>query len=55
MLENKRLSSTKPITLVFHECLLSGFVVVNLLVVSSITFIIGMPMNAYFVPTEPVP
>ena len=55
MLENNRLSSTNPVTLVFPDFSLSGFVVVNPVVVCSITFIIGILMNARSVPTEAVP
>ena len=49
------MSSTNPVTLVFNDFFLSGFVLVNPVVVFSITSIIGVLMNAHSVPADLVP
>ena len=53
MVNNIRLSSTNPMTLVNHIFVLLGFDVVNSVIVYLITFIIGIKMNAHLVPLGP--
>ena len=49
------MSSTNPVTLVFHDFFLSMSVVVNPVVCCSVTVIIGMLMNVYIVLADHVP
>ena len=55
MIENSHLSSKNPVTVVDDDLLLSEFVVVNPIVVCSITFIIGILINSHSVLAASIP